>query len=265
MAEVPDTPLDVAEILTRLRAEVRTRRQALLSAEETDPTRSAIERQLQRSAETLEITRVVSAHWPLESRSPVQRGVHLVNKVVRRFLRWYINPIVEQQNAFNDTATRTLRLLVEGYNELLYQQDQPPQSPADSSPAQAPAADTPEPAADAPTSEIQQQVETRGHSEPPALFPDLVFRATTARLAQQQAVVAHWPLPADTLPQRFAALVHKATRRYLRWLINPIVEQQNAFNAALSDTAAALLTADTEARVREATQRARRARMHKPR
>ncbi|WP_322816305.1 hypothetical protein [Chloroflexus sp.] len=98
--------IDVAATLAALRAEVRTRRAALPAAEPT-PT----ERELQRVLEELEYTRVVSAHWPLEGRNPLEQVVALINKVVRRYLRWYINPIVEQQNSFNDTAARAIRLL----------------------------------------------------------------------------------------------------------------------------------------------------------
>ncbi|MGQ9479801.1 hypothetical protein [Chloroflexus sp.] len=98
--------IDVAATLAALRAEVRARRAALPAAEPT-PT----ERELQRVLEELEYTRVVSAHWPLEGRNPLEQVVALINKVVRRYLRWYINPIVEQQNSFNDTAVRAIRLL----------------------------------------------------------------------------------------------------------------------------------------------------------
>jgi hypothetical protein len=99
--------IDVAATLAALRAEVRARRAALPTAEPTPA-----ERELQRVVEELEYTRVVSAHWPLEGRNVFEQVVAFVNKVVRRYLRWYINPIVEQQNAFNDTATRAIRLLV---------------------------------------------------------------------------------------------------------------------------------------------------------
>ncbi|WP_298817252.1 hypothetical protein [Chloroflexus sp.] len=99
--------IDVAATLAALRAEVRAQRAALPAVEPT-PT----ERELQRVVEELEYTRVVSAHWPLEGRNPLEKVIAFVNKVVRRYLRWYINPIVEQQNAFNDTTARAIRLLV---------------------------------------------------------------------------------------------------------------------------------------------------------
>ncbi|ACL25326.1 hypothetical protein [Chloroflexus aggregans] len=99
--------IDVAATLAALRAEVRAQRARLPNLEPTPA-----ERELQRVVEELEYTRVVSAHWPLEGRTPLEKIIAFINKVVRRYLRWYINPIVEQQNAFNDTAARAIRLLV---------------------------------------------------------------------------------------------------------------------------------------------------------
>ena len=77
-------------------------------------------------------------------------------------------------------------------------------------------------------------VRARAAAEPRARFPDLELRALAPQLRLRQAVNAHWPLPATTLPQRAIALANKLVRRYLRWYINPIVEQQNAANAAIT-------------------------------
>ena len=77
-----------------------------------------VERELRHMLEEIEIARVVSAHWPLEGKGLYEQGWATVNKVVRRYLRWYINPIVEQQNAYNDASARAIRLLVEANGEL---------------------------------------------------------------------------------------------------------------------------------------------------
>jgi hypothetical protein len=51
----------------------------------------------------------ISAHLPLQSQVPVIGGVIvLAQRILRLGLRWYINPIVEQQNAFNDSVVRAL-------------------------------------------------------------------------------------------------------------------------------------------------------------
>ena len=98
----PDGAPEIAAILDQLRTAVRAQR-ATRQQIIDDP----LHRALQRSLDDIEITRVVSAHWPLTGRTLPQKAIALVNKVVRRYLRWYINPIVEQQNAFNDAAART--------------------------------------------------------------------------------------------------------------------------------------------------------------
>jgi hypothetical protein len=51
----------------------------------------------------------VNAHWGIASDLPViGRPLVLLRRVQRILLRWYINPIVDQQNAFNDAVVRTL-------------------------------------------------------------------------------------------------------------------------------------------------------------
>src|SRR6476659_5822531 len=105
--------IDVAGILEGLRAEVRARRLAQGQAKE-----EPLERDLRRSLDEIELHRVVSAHWPLLGKTVPQRIIALINKLVRRYLRWYINPIVEQQNAYNDAVARALRLLAEAYGDL---------------------------------------------------------------------------------------------------------------------------------------------------
>jgi hypothetical protein len=253
-AEKP--PDDVAAILEALRAEVRSRREAMGSAE-TGTALSAIERELHHAVEQLEITRVVSAHWPLQGRTRYERAMVLVHKLVRRGLRWYINPIVEQQNGFNEAAARALRLLAEANSELREQvaelrrqlDQAPPSSPAPAS--------TPPPDGALPESaELQQLVERAGRAEPPAALPDLEARPIVLQLAQRKEVSAHWPLGGATALGRARALVQRAVRQYLRWLINPIVEQQNGCNAAIAETSMQLAAVDGELRARVAALRA---------
>jgi len=105
--EANQQPLDVGAILEALRADLRAQRLARGRAEP-----SAAENELNRALDEIELHRVVSAHWPLIGKTLPQKIINLINKVVRRYLRWYINPIVEQQNAYNDAVARTLLLLV---------------------------------------------------------------------------------------------------------------------------------------------------------
>jgi hypothetical protein len=51
----------------------------------------------------------ISAHTPILWDVPViGRGIALLKRIVRLLLRWYINPIVDQQNDFNAAAVRAL-------------------------------------------------------------------------------------------------------------------------------------------------------------
>jgi len=100
-------------------------------------------------------------------------------------------------------------------------------------------------------------VQEHARAEPPARFPDLELRALEPQLVLRECVSAHWPLPATTLPQRVIALANKLARRYLRWYINPIVEQQNAANAAATVALLALVRLDAERRAQVAALRAR--------
>ncbi len=256
--------IDVASILEGLRAEVRARRLAQGQAEE-----GPLERDLRRSLDEIELHRVVSAHWPLLGKTLPQRVIALINKLVRRYLRWYINPIVEQQNAYNDAVARALRLRAEAYGDLGEQMaktgdrrwetgdgggtnsERPTTNDEGSLPS------LPNSQLPTPNSPIQAQVQKQALSEPPAHFPDLELRALEPQLGLRERVSAHWPLPAVTLPQRVITLVNKLVRRYLRWYINPIVEQQNAANATTTVALLALIRLDAERRAQVAALRAK--------
>jgi hypothetical protein len=67
-------------------------------------------RDLSRSPlEDVQRLATVSAHWGIASDIPVIGTILvLFRRVLRILLRWYINPIVDQQNAFNDAVVRAL-------------------------------------------------------------------------------------------------------------------------------------------------------------
>ncbi|GAB4210640.1 MAG: hypothetical protein OHK0022_44050 [Roseiflexaceae bacterium] len=256
MADVsPQPAVDVGALLEALRAEVRARRLS-----QAQPEDSPLMRDLQRSLDEIELHRVVSAHWPLTGRTLPEKAVALVNKLVRRGLRWYINPIVEQQNAYNDAVARALRLLAEAYADLQTQTgDQTPQAPALPDHAPAPSPQSPAPSLKPQASSLTDLVAQRAAQEPPARFPDLELRAVEPQLRLRQEVNAHWPLEGRTPFERVAALAHKLMRRYLRWLINPIVEQQNAANAAITLALLHMFRLDGEQRARLAEARSKKA------
>ena len=245
---------DVAAILAALRSEVRDQRIALGQLEPTP-----LERDLQRSLDEIELYRVVSAHWPLIGKTLPQRALALVNKLVRRYLRWYINPIVEQQNAYNEAVARALRLLADTYTDLGEQLAAVRSVGTMDGGIQEARHLTSEPLPpDLPSAALQAQVLARATAEPPAPLPDVALRTAEPQLRLREQVSAHWPLVGSTLPQRAIALVNKLVRRYLRWYINPIVEQQNSANVAISAALLASIRLDAERRAQVAALRAGR-------
>lgn len=271
----PDGAPEVAAILEQLRTAIRAQRVTRWQSID-DP----LHRALQRSLDDIEITRVVSAHWPLTGRTLPQKAIALVNKVVRRYLRWYINPIVEQQNAFNDAAARTLRLLAEAYQELAdqvadHQEASTPMQQGETTDAD-PDHNAGDPAVEAangaqssdsdlpasPTyDELMAQVRARAAVEPPAHFIELELHNALAQAQSRQQVSAHWSLTGRTLAEKLVALHNRIVRQYLRWLINPIVEQQNAANQALTGALHSLIRIDAVLRADVAALRASRRRM----
>lgn len=61
----------------------------------------------------------ISAHLPVTWSTPVVgRGIALAKRGTRLLLRWYVNPIVEQQNAFNEAVVRAIAALDERQREI---------------------------------------------------------------------------------------------------------------------------------------------------
>jgi hypothetical protein len=63
----------------------------------------------------LEELRWVNPHlpigWPVMPSGLVHKAGAYLKKGVRIALRWYVNPIVEQQNRYNEAVARSLRLM----------------------------------------------------------------------------------------------------------------------------------------------------------
>ena len=98
--------------MEQLRQEVRQRREGQLENGLHHLESSFDEVELARSLEEVRASQGVSAHWPIVWKTPLQGFFATIQRLTRRFLRWYINPIVEQQNAFNAASERALGLLV---------------------------------------------------------------------------------------------------------------------------------------------------------
>ena len=62
---------------------------------------------------------VVSAHLPVTWSTPiVGRAMALAKRSTRIMLRWYINPIVEQQNNFNEALVKAIAALDERQRDI---------------------------------------------------------------------------------------------------------------------------------------------------
>ncbi len=102
-----DVKPDVAAILSELREQIRERRSRLTMGEGSDPHALNLA-ELRKSVELVNDTWFVSAHLPItwEARIVGRLGAYS-KRLVRVLLRWYINPIIEQQNRFNSAVART--------------------------------------------------------------------------------------------------------------------------------------------------------------
>src|SRR5437764_105846 len=78
--------------------------------------------QLRSALERLEASQEVNPHlpigWPTWPPGVAPKLTAIVQKVVRRMLRWYINPIVAQQNEFNRATADTATALREALSSL---------------------------------------------------------------------------------------------------------------------------------------------------
>jgi hypothetical protein len=109
---------DVAATLAELREQVRERRARLSIGDPDDPHAPNLAA-LRRSADAVNDTWFVSAHLPVTWDLPVVgRLGSYTKRLVRILLRWYINPIVEQQNRFNSATARAL-VEITAYQERL--------------------------------------------------------------------------------------------------------------------------------------------------
>jgi hypothetical protein len=108
-------PKEVAAALEEIRARVRARRARL--GTEAGGDFNLLE--LRKAVDELNDAWFVSAHLPVTWDTPVigRLGAY-AKRIVRIMLRWYINPIVEQQNRFNSAATRAA-VELNAYAELL--------------------------------------------------------------------------------------------------------------------------------------------------
>jgi len=104
-----------------LQVQVERIRSALLARHGYSPGMETPREAMRSPLEDVERHATVSAHWGIASDLPVVgRFLVLFRRVRRVGLRWYINPIVEQQNDYNAACARALVRLA-GQQEALAQ------------------------------------------------------------------------------------------------------------------------------------------------
>ena len=109
----PPEQVDVAALFERLKAEVR-------HAGGLDATDGA-----NRGLIRARLRAVAERYWPVTTMGPIERraGVkgavlHPVKKVLRRLMRWYVEPLAADQRAFNDSALKLVDQLFEEVDAL---------------------------------------------------------------------------------------------------------------------------------------------------
>lgn len=118
MTEKIEQQPDVSTVLAELREQIRERR-ARFTVDDPDDPHALNLAELKRSVEAVNDSWFVSAHLPItwEARIVGRLGAY-TKRAMRVLLRWYINPIVEQQNRFNSSVARTL-VEMTAYHERL--------------------------------------------------------------------------------------------------------------------------------------------------
>ena len=96
-------------VLDEVRERVRARRAAAGSAGDADEQALS---EMQAAIQDVNVNAKVNSHLPLLWEDMIVGRLRaLVQRVVRRLLCWYINPIVDQQNVYNAAAAKALTLL----------------------------------------------------------------------------------------------------------------------------------------------------------
>ena len=97
--------LDVAAIFERLKEEVRGTAPRLGD----DPARTQVRLGVRDQAERL---------WPVSAERPLVGKGGPVKAVLRRLMRWYVEPLAADQRAFNDAALKLIDDLSERVDRL---------------------------------------------------------------------------------------------------------------------------------------------------
>lgn len=97
------TPGELQDIVAALQSEIRQQRIA-----QNQPTAPTMDDPLANVMARQKVETHLPIGWPVMPSGLVAKLRVYVQKAVRRLLRWYINPLFDQQNAYNAAATQAL-------------------------------------------------------------------------------------------------------------------------------------------------------------
>ena len=120
MDELTENINIAAEKIARIRQTAR-QNQAQLMADDPGERPS-----IQQMTQTVWVNSQPAIGWPVWPPGIIPKLKALLQKAVRRSLQWYIDPIVQQQNAFNQATLQALQQLAQEVAELQKQQAQSP-------------------------------------------------------------------------------------------------------------------------------------------
>jgi hypothetical protein len=101
----PDEQIDVAALFERLKEEVRS----TAPRSTDDPAQTRVRLSVRDQAERL---------WPISAERPIVGKGGPVKAVLRRLMRWYVEPVTADQRAFNDAVLKLIDDLSERVDRL---------------------------------------------------------------------------------------------------------------------------------------------------
>jgi len=105
-----------AQRLRQIIDDARRRHASNLSGADIPPASAAALYDIQRRM-------VVREHWDIHwPPGLLPKTIALYHKIMRRLLRWYINPIVSQQNEFNMATLRAIQAILSEMQDLRTEQ-----------------------------------------------------------------------------------------------------------------------------------------------
>jgi hypothetical protein len=114
-----DMSADVERAAQQLRQiinDARRRHASNLSGADVPPASAAAFYDIQRH---MVVEKHVDISWPP---GLLPKAIALYHKIMRRLLRWYINPIVSQQNQFNAATLRAVQTILNDLHDVRVEQ-----------------------------------------------------------------------------------------------------------------------------------------------